>query len=103
MIQEIEVTNEESPDLDIGSEVILMDEEIIEENNIVNETSRDLKGMTTEKCTGKGDVEVPKIKEGTYCVFREEGSLFPGRIQKFNIPYKSLCSKKTFMRLVLAL
>ncbi|CAG4931127.1 unnamed protein product [Parnassius apollo] len=82
MIQEIEVTNEESPDLDIGSEVILMDEEIIEEYNIVDETSGDLKGETTEKCTGKGDIEVSKIKEGTYCVFRGEGSLFLGRKEK---------------------
>ncbi|CAG4946659.1 unnamed protein product [Parnassius apollo] len=54
MIQEIEVKNEESPDLDIGRKVILMDGEIIEEY-IVYETSSDLKGVMTEKCKIKED------------------------------------------------
>ncbi|CAK1578268.1 unnamed protein product [Parnassius mnemosyne] len=69
-----DMIQEESPDLDIGSEVILIDEDIIEEY-IVDEKSGELKGVTTEKCTGKGDVKVPKLKEGTgYIVSLEKRS-----------------------------
>lgn len=58
--------------------------------------------MKTEKCAGKGVVEVPKIKEGTYCVFREEGSLFPGRIQKVRPLQVPVLQKKLFRRVVFA-
>lgn len=93
MNQEIEALNYESPDLDIGSEVILMDQEIIEEY-VVDETSGDLQVVTTEKCAGKGDAE--KIKEGTFCVIREEGSLFPGRIKQVK-PLKVSVLQKNFL------
>lgn len=76
------VVNEGGADLQIESEIIV-EEEIIKEY-IVDDSSGILMDTekNMEKHTDKGNVIDQEMRNNTYCVFRKEGSLFPGRVLK---------------------